>query len=423
MILPLAKKYTMNLDKLELMLTQDDLGETTIFTTAIIPDLASLTPSIAADAYCSNGVALSKHQKCNDNNYHLAYDIIINKDVFGVLLMNRTKFYESDCDLIKLKVNNTTLYKEFVPNLNKFLEAFRLQINNITCIDIALDTNVDLLSNFYNYFRNPAYILKGGAKKLEYIEKYCREYRDGMETPTLYLGKSDKKLRIYNKSVELFENDHKDYISEFHKANGLDVAEDIYRMEISLKNTALKRYTSQYRNDQTGEVLNQYQFEKNSYNNSEQNFTYTKETTKSQLIITPEDYTHTNALASIFKTVLTTVCQFKVNDNPNITRCTNVELIDFSNVQQVLYSHSVTQSKKRDKNKMKQEIKTMLKRYNKTQVQSLLVAAYDLAKSQELLEYYDEQLKAFGIDPKAMHQNKTIKQPNFVGLFDNNILD
>lgn len=423
MLLPLATSYTINLDKLELMLTQSEFDQSTIFTNISIPDLLSLTPSNAADLYCSDGVSLEKHHKCTDNNYHVAYNIIINKNVFGVLLMNRTKFYESDCDLIKLKVSNNTLYSDFTPLLQRFLDAYKLMINNITRIDIALDTNTDLLENFYYYFRDTTYILKGGSKKLEFIEKYCREYRDGMETPTLYLGKTDKKLKIYNKSVELYENYHKDYITEFHKANGLDINNDIYRIEISLANTALKRHTSQYRNDQTGEVLNQYQYDKLLYNHSKQNYTYTKETTKKELVINPSDYTNTNSLASIFKTILTTVCQFKINDNINISRCTDVELIDFNNIQQSIYTTTVAHSKKRDKNKMKQEIKTMMKRYKKTQVQTLLIAAYDLAKCENMLEYYEQQLKAFSIDPRDIHINKSVASSNFVGLFDNNDQD
>jgi hypothetical protein len=411
-----AKNYTINLDKLELMLIQNDINDSTVFDSANIAQFSNLTPSTALASYSAAGVTLDKI-KCDDRNYHLAYDIVINKQSFGNLLMNRTKFYESDSDLVKLKVSNAILYTDFSPLLDKLLAAFQFTVNNITRLEIALDTNTDLLSNFYYYYRNEgSYFLKGGAKKLDSINKFAKEYRNGSETPTLYLGKTDKLLRIYNKSLEISERNHKEYITEFHKANGLDTDTDVYRIEIALANTALKRYVAQYRNDQKpDEVLSQYQYDKICYNNGKQNFTYTKETVKSELVINPSDFTNTTALASIFKTVLASLCQFKHADNDNVTRCTDVELIDFSNIIKAIYNPTVTASKKRDKNRMKNYIKATIRNYQKHQLQSLLTAAYEIAKSEGLTDYYDQQIKEYNIKPVSMAANSSNKH---LGAFE-----
>lgn len=415
MLLPLATHYTINLDKLELMLAQPVDCETSIFTTDATTHFSSLTPSTSFESYCANGVVLERVQ-CIDRNYHLCYTVTVNKLPFGTLLMNRTKLYENENDLVKLRVENTVLYTGFLPLLNKLLSAFRFEINNITRLEIALDTNTNLLSNFYHYFRDETnYFLKGGGKKLDSIEKFAKEYRDGHETPTLYLGKADKKLKIYNKSLEIIEKGHKEYITAFHAANGLDVIADVYRIEIALTNTALKRYITQYRHHQTREVITQYHYEKNAYNNREQNTNYFKETVKSELLIDAADFTNTTALASIFKTVLSSLCQFKLNDNDRVNRCTDVNLIDFSTITNALYNSTVTQSKKRDKNRMKNYIKSTIRTYQKTSVSSLLTAAYDVAKSEGLLEYYDQLIKELKIKPVS---SKIVCENNTVGLFD-----
>ncbi|MGY3090240.1 hypothetical protein ACVWYF_003295 [Hymenobacter sp. UYAg731] len=415
-MLPLATLYTINLDKLELMLTQPADSNTSIFTTDATTHFSSLTPSTSFDSYCANGVVLERVQ-CIDRNYHLCYTVTINKLQFGTLLMNRTKLYENENDLVKLKVDNSVLYTDFLPLLNKVLSAFRFEINNITRLEIALDTNTNLLSNFYHYFRDETnYFLKGGVKKLDSITKFAKEYRNGDETPTLYIGKSDKKLKIYNKSLEILETgNHKDYITTFHAANGLDITADVYRMEIALTNTALKRYITQYRHNQTGKVITQYQYEKLCYNNSEQNTSYIKETVKSELLIAAADFTNTTALTSIFKTVLASLCQFKMTDNERINRCTDVNLIDFSAITNVLYNNTITQSKKRDKNKMKNYIKATIRTYQKTSVTSLLTAAYDVAKSEGLLEYYNQVIKELKIKPVS---TIGVSESNTVGLFE-----
>jgi hypothetical protein len=173
---------------------------------------------------------------------------------------------------------------------------------------------------------------------------------------------------------------------------------------------------AQYRNDQKpDEVLSQYQYDKICYNNGKQNFTYTKETVKSELVINPSDFTNTTALASIFKTVLASLCQFKHADNDNVTRCTDVELIDFSNIIKAIYNPTVTASKKRDKNRMKNYIKATIRNYQKHQLQSLLTAAYEIAKSEGLTDYYDQQIKEYNIKPVSMAANSSNKH---LGAFE-----
>lgn len=397
-MLPPVTTYTINLDKLELMLTQDIVDDTTIFQNLMITNFADLRPATALPSYSANGFVLTK-TICKDNNYHICYEINFNKITIGELLLNRTKFYESDNELIKLRIYNHVLYSNFIPVLTKFLTAFKFNINNITNLEIALDTNYNLLEMFYHYFKDTDnYTMKGGSQRLDSVNKFTKECRSGEETSTLYLGKTNKKLKIYNKTIELDES-NKDHITKFHKQNGLDITKDIYRIEIKLTQNALKRYTAKYINDETGEIINQYQFDKIYYNNGRQKANYTKQIEKNELELKLEDYCNSTLLASIFKTILDTVCQFKLKDNIRLTRCTTVNLIDFANIPEYKYNTELVEPKNRNKNKVKELITKNLKQYSKNPLMILLQATEEMAKAENLLDFYQLKFKEFNIKP------------------------
>lgn len=154
---------------------------------------------------------------------------------------------------IWIRIDNRMLYTPVYPDtptatyLYFIADSLSLNYNNITKVDIAVDSNANYFSRIKRAVRNMELtpIVLGTAypekkeiiKKLLYIHTADRErYRTG----TISIASSDKDfaLSVYNKTEEIAES-QKDYIKDW-----LNLNDTIHRVEVRLKRTAIKDYLS-----------------------------------------------------------------------------------------------------------------------------------------------------------------------------------
>lgn len=139
-----------------------------------------------------------------------------------------------------LKIENRFLYStELNYLLQSFFKTTGARFQNISRLDIAIDCN-----NFLNQYHPQQLItdyLQGkverngrGVFTVMGAEKNVKDFtylRFGSRS-------SDVTVILYNKSLEMREVKHKDYIYQKWLQSGLDVSKDIWRLEFSLKSKA-----------------------------------------------------------------------------------------------------------------------------------------------------------------------------------------
>ena len=143
-----------------------------------------------------------------------------------------------DGNLIKIQVDNHILYQRGWVERLKYVEAaMRLEFNNVSRLDIALDMeNGHFISDYAKLER---YELKkvGKAKVSTFKDS-------NMQLEGFYIGSSssERMIRGYIKTKELKESGGvKTYIPEYWKANGIDPAKRVERLEIMLRGKAMRK--------------------------------------------------------------------------------------------------------------------------------------------------------------------------------------
>lgn len=172
----------------------------------------------------------------------------------GLLKFNGRFAEESNnVHYVWIYVNNETLYRPMYPGVSVIAElayiseALQLQINNITSLDIAFDSNI----NFARRIRNAVFdtslsvILNGKLKnntkevlnEIIYLEKGNQERITDLSIYVTQKRKKDGiKLCVYNKTKES-QITNKSYVLEW-----IGSKQNLYRTEIRLKTQHLKEY-------------------------------------------------------------------------------------------------------------------------------------------------------------------------------------
>jgi len=154
-------------------------------------------------------------------------------------------------DGVLLKLANPVLYKYQPFELVSYVcKALGLKFNNISRLDLALDFN-----NFA-YGLDPSNLIKGFCTG-KYLKvgkskyKVFGEVGDVVSFDYLRFGgnTSEFSVYLYNKSKELSEVKDKPYIREKAKQYGVDVDQDFYRLEVSVKSPQIKMISKD-----TGEI-------------------------------------------------------------------------------------------------------------------------------------------------------------------------
>jgi hypothetical protein len=143
----------------------------------------------------------------------------------------------------QMRVLNHEFYREdWAAKLNEVIRGLDLTSNNVTRLDIAIDGHG--FFEFFEKFERGEYdklgkakytIYKGGNRQLEGFDWGGRS--------------SDKYLTCYNKTKRI-EAENKGYIREFWKLNGLNIANDVERLELKMRGKGVKKIAD----PETGEL-------------------------------------------------------------------------------------------------------------------------------------------------------------------------
>lgn len=184
------------------------------------------------------------------------------KDVtFGSLELNNSAKYSGKCFL---SINNQALYENqgtdmltgekynhlcYLPYISN---ALGLQLNNITLLEIAADTNVNPVPSIRRYIHDyERYDMIVNGKRVmderRKIDGYCEAYGSSRARidryPTLYFSQSKAeglRMRVYNKSREISESSGKQYEAEWNEYGD----HSIYRLEVVVRNEDYRQWLS-----------------------------------------------------------------------------------------------------------------------------------------------------------------------------------
>jgi hypothetical protein len=236
-----------------------------------------------------SGLTLQKTVKMNNYNpqFNDSFEIVKNAQTVAYLYTRPIRNpYFIHKDIVVLKVVNWYLYQRQISNLIQDLIAgFRstyhidFEFHSFGRVDIAYDTDIDLLARFKNMFnRKSRYSFKNTNKfNVRGLGRYDTETTIGS------INKRKKMIMIYDKTLEL-ANVKKPYLScLFTSVFGLAT---IYRCELRLFNTE----------------INKYQIDQNKLDDP--------------------DY-----LLSVFKLYIDQMIDFRFNNNSNISRQSRVQFI------------------------------------------------------------------------------------------------
>lgn len=143
--------------------------------------------------------------------------------------------------LSQIKVENRELYaKGWTTRLINLLSALRVEINNISRLDIAVDSNCvgnDTFIGIYKGYKNN--IIESVGRKV-----YNTMHDHGNDTQGFDWGRktSAKMLTGYIKSATIAK-DGKQYVSDRWKLNGIN-DERVERLELKLRTDCIKRTVS-----------------------------------------------------------------------------------------------------------------------------------------------------------------------------------
>lgn len=150
-------------------------------------------------------------------------------------------------DMVIIKFENYLLYeKELFLVVDNFLKDFNLTYKNISRLDIAADFNTFYkkrnVQNFLNDF------LKNNVRKIgkaNYKLQGCQKSTHVVDYLRFGGNSSEVSAYIYNKTKELNEVKMKSYIVDTWRSSGLDVDAGVWRLEFSIKSSAIKMLDKQ----------------------------------------------------------------------------------------------------------------------------------------------------------------------------------
>lgn len=167
-------------------------------------------------------------------NYRNVYNLFINGILIGILYWNCfNNIIDNNGEYIGLNINNKRLYDRFELTINylcSFLSDYDIILNNITCLDVYVDSDIDMIERLSVYERKiNNYLFK---KDLNFVYfdnvRRFRNYRiktgKGIKinqlkknnNSTLYSVKNHIQIRLYDKTNEIKYNSNKQYIIEHH---------------------------------------------------------------------------------------------------------------------------------------------------------------------------------------------------------------
>lgn len=174
---------------------------------------------------------------------HLDTVSVLNEEIAQVQYEPCSSILKPDSVIVKF--NNRLLYRhDLWEVVDNFLRDHRLEVQSISRVDVCADFNefdhykpIDLIADFLkSKLRH-----KGHGIGAAYFNHFSK-VKNGISLAHLeYSGlafgsrESDARAYLYNKSLELKTQTDKPYIRQFWREAGLNLAKDVWRLEISIK--------------------------------------------------------------------------------------------------------------------------------------------------------------------------------------------
>ncbi len=194
----------------------------------------------------------------NKHTFSYKSNILIKyQDIDFIYLSHKLKLNES-ISVIKL-LNNTLYTLDYNIILLDFINTFKIIDYKITDLEVCINTNTQLTTKYYKSFKKDKIIFDkdytnndtfdfGQTKQL-----LTKDYNNR----TFYIYKKNIKktfrlleLRIENKTNEITDkNNYKKYILDYYKNRGLGTTKNIYRMELTINFSKLRKtcYDTKYK--------------------------------------------------------------------------------------------------------------------------------------------------------------------------------
>ncbi len=189
---------------------------------------------------------------------HATYNIILHDET----ALGQITFHQGDklnnyafCNL-----ENKALYEGRLSEIWNVAETLCIDFNNVSCIEVFIDTNINIITPVIKLTRSMEYatilnrkVIRDRKEKTGInIMPFCQDItRDKTLIFQTKKGNKNKKgnmhdsefvgIKLYNKSKEMLEETP--YKTErVHSFDEIPLSQTIYRAEISLNNKSMKRY-------------------------------------------------------------------------------------------------------------------------------------------------------------------------------------
>ncbi|MBJ6110012.1 hypothetical protein JAO73_13400 [Hymenobacter sp. BT523] len=375
--------FTLSLDCLNIRLNHS-------FPVAL--DLTTLHPSTALPIYVQGSTTLTMLTDDKRNSsYHLSYSVDVSGKRIGVVDVNPVRAHYA-ANLVHYRADNRLLYTaSLLSAIRQFMADFNLLFHNYAKLDIALDTNVDVMKRFNKYFFNPeTYHFHKNKKQIEKINAFGSVSRNGDTNFTVYLAENvgGRSLKLYNKTREIAESSNKGYITDYHSANGLDVSKDVWRLELSITNNAIKDtdYIYRLKTDYNTAIT----YDKYSKLEQTEKALYTRESKGKDYNPIFSQLQDSEHLLSLFNCYGESIAEFRKKDDSNKTRCTRMPLIHLGdNIKPIIPNEYIITASKSEENTMKHNIRFNFDQFQKRNNLLYLEVAKDIALNGNLIDYYD----------------------------------
>jgi hypothetical protein len=175
--------------------------------------------------------------KYYSQRFFKCFDVLLNDMKIGYLYSDPIRnLYYSANDILSIRIDNEVLYSQsFSEILGQVLTELQLTIKGITRLDIAYDTDVDILKRFRRFYNNiEKYTFKNRGKTIvNGTGRYDTQINIGS------LKGQGKTIIIYDKST-LLRQQSKDYI--IHLFEAVFGNQNVYRCEVQLTSKTLNKY-------------------------------------------------------------------------------------------------------------------------------------------------------------------------------------
>lgn len=246
------KKHIINIDKINLLIANNDIKliEKSNFTIEYL---------------------LPAEKKLYNNDYHSTIRISHNETPF-LILFHKMK---SNNDFSLIYILNDRLYtNDWNIILQDFIITYKIKDYSISKLEIAINTNKIITSKYLKLFKKGLIDFKDN-----YSNQDCYDYgktedhlTKDFSKRTYYIYNKNKKsirikeLRIEDKTNEIRDNNNtKEYILDFYKNNGLNTTKSVYRLELTLNFTELKKIISDVRHREINNptnIITNYKYKK-----------------------------------------------------------------------------------------------------------------------------------------------------------------